>query len=68
MKDCRRNGIGIGARGLGFDSRGVQIKLVSPATRTAAIYFRSLALCCPGAQLRKWTPPLVTRLDVMPLI
>ena len=54
---------GIGAGGLGFDSRAGQIDTVSPTTRHRCDV--SSELCCPGAKPRRWAPQLVTRFGVI---
>ena len=56
----------IGAGGLGFKSRTGQINTVSPTARHRCDV--SSDLRSPGAKLRRWAPPLVTRLGVIPRV
>ena len=49
----------IGAEGLGFESQAGQIGTASPTARHRCDV--SSELCSPGAKVRRWAPPLVTR-------
>ena len=60
------NACAIGAGGLEFNARAGQIGTVSPTARHR--FDVSSELCSPGAKPRRWAPPFVTRLGIIPRV